>query len=97
MFANRTIAWFGNYIAGKQELIKQFFKNSIQKVGESKEFVLVRNTTDIKYTLLTNGKKQFILPNSICYLNKHDLGYEFKVINAIIGTNKVLTIDVKSL
>lgn len=97
MFERRTIAWFGDYIAGKEKFVKEFFINSVRKAAENKDYILLKNTTDIEFTLESNKSKKEIKSNSATYIKKSDFNGNIKVTNVISGTKKVLKIKLSNL
>lgn len=66
LFANRTIAWFGHNLAGKEEYLKAFFEASVStefhtKVKKGKVYI-VRNTSDVPFQIATVRGPQFTVP-----------------------------------
>lgn len=97
MFARRTIAWFGDNIAGREKLVREFFLNSVKKISEKGEYILLKNSTDIEYTLESQSNTKDLRANSITYIKKSEFADGIKVTNVITGTNKVLKIKLSSL
>lgn len=99
LFANRTIAWFGNNLAGKKEFLKAFFKASVsfQLMSESQKGkkYLVRNSSCIPYFLLDENKQEFEIPamgENILTLSS-ETKKSFFVKNLFIGGIENLKID----
>lgn len=65
LFANRTIAYFGNYLAGKEEYLRAFFEAAISckyhsENKDGKKYI-IKNTTDIPF-ILSSEKLGFTIP-----------------------------------
>ena len=61
MFETRTLAWFNNTLAGREDLLRQVFEASISigkpyHENERYEWVEIRNISDIPFHMI-NGKK----------------------------------------
>jgi hypothetical protein len=101
LFANRTIAWFGNFLAGKEEYLRAIFEaslkaDSIGKNNTGKEY-LVRNISDVPFFLHSELTGLTIPANSEVILT---IPFEepglFNVTNLLIKSNKKLTVKFPS-
>lgn len=77
LFANRTIAYFGNILAGKEEYLKAVFEASVQikyydKTEKGKSYIIT-NTSDVPFvvsskeelfTIPANGETMVTLPEN---------------------------------
>lgn len=103
LFANRTIAWFGNNLAGKEEYLKAFFENAItakfyDETSKGKNYIL-KNNTDISFKLNNRSGISFTIPangETIVTL-PFDIKNEFQVKNLFIrGTeNLIIPLNLK--
>ena len=98
MFANRTVAWFDDKMIGREELLEEFLKASIEledpelKPGSRKP-LKVRNNADMPFILLDeNGNRYLIPPLAESYLNLPGKVGAFKVVNLITGMDEYLGI-----
>jgi predicted metal-dependent phosphoesterase TrpH len=98
MIARRTIAWFGNFLAGKEEFLSEFFKASltIKLLSENpKEKVYqVINASDVPFMLKAVSGTQFTIAaygESVIEIPAKCKG-DFEVSNLIIRSNKRLTV-----
>jgi len=107
MFAGRTLAYFNDMIAGKEEYARPFFKECISVgkpyyTGEKNKYFEVRNDSDIPF-ILENGvpgapPSITLKPNSITRVevsNKVTAPLTYDVKNVITGENEVLKIELK--
>jgi hypothetical protein len=68
MFANRTLAFFDNQLAGKEELLTALFRASVtvkptgRTDGDNQPLYLVTNISTIPYELQTAGGIELIVP-----------------------------------
>jgi hypothetical protein len=106
MFAGRTLVWFKNTIAGKEEFARPFFNNSVS-VGKpyyqtQKDIYFdITNNSDVPYYLV-NGpagapKNITLHANSVTrvVLSKKFQGkLVYDVSNIMIGSDKVLKIEI---
>jgi len=99
LFAGRTVAWFGNYLAGSEELLSAIFKASVVAnfTGETKKSKTynVRNQADIAFQLLSADGTSIKIPAySETKVNlPKDSDLRFVVTNLMITTSSNLEID----
>ncbi len=99
LFANRAVAWFGNYLAGSEDLLSAIFRASVvadfaEETQKSKIYN-VKNLSDVAYQLASDdGTRIKILAYSetrVNIPNNHDL--RFEVTNLMITATQNLKID----
>lgn len=66
LFANRTIAYFGHYLAGKEEYLKAIFEASVEikfynEVKKGKNYI-IKNSSDIPFKISTKKGLSFTIP-----------------------------------
>ena len=95
LFSRRTIAYFFGEIAGKEDLIREFVKASVDVVFSNEKHLELYNHTDISYTLKGKTSTYHLKAGKTLRvpLNKEANSYE--VVNCHIGMNKVLMIDLE--
>ena len=99
LFAGRTVAWFVNYLAGKEEYLREIFEASIntafQNENEHGKNYLVKNISDIPFTLVSDDGTSFILTaNSESMVNiPNGNNAKFEVSNLLITTNQNLVVN----
>ncbi len=100
MFAKRTVAWFDDKLAGKEEFLKEIFRKSVSfkdtgKERKGKKLILAKNISDIPF-ILSNGDQGFTIPKQseiIVHLKgKHS---SYMVLNLYTGSDKNPTINIK--
>jgi 3',5'-nucleoside bisphosphate phosphatase len=98
LFAGRTLAWFGHNLAGKEELLHEFFTSSIKStlISEDKNFKYfnVVNTSDVQFTLTTPDRTVIkIAPygESSIRIAQKNVG-NLEVSNLIIRADKKLNV-----
>lgn len=100
LFANRTIAWFGNYLAGKEEYLKAFFYASVKIgfIGESQngKSYSVKNHSDVPYYLEDENGDEFFIPamGENIITSSSQTGKYFKVRNLFIRGRENLKIGI---
>ena len=107
MFAGRTIVYFGNKLAGKEELVKQFFYQciSVGKIYTQNDktiFFEITNKSDVPFSLV-NGTKDApssitLAANSVTRVavsKKAVSPLVYDVSNVITGEKKVLKAEIK--
>lgn len=66
LFDNRTIAWFGNNLAGKEEHLKAFFEASLEtsflESTKKGDRYLVRNQSDVPYQVTIKDGDSYTIP-----------------------------------
>ena len=66
LFANRTIAYFGNHLAGKEEYLKAFFEASVEvqflNKTKKKSRYLLKNTCDVPFQMQVKRGPAFTIP-----------------------------------
>jgi hypothetical protein len=104
LFAGRTLVWFSNKIAGKEEYARPFFN---QCVSVSKPFYetnrstysQVTNSSDIPFYLVSEDGSSFITlpPNSVTRLvtGKKSNATVYKVTNVLTGKDEVLKVKLE--
>ncbi|MBK3520010.1 Sb-PDE family phosphodiesterase [Carboxylicivirga marina] len=106
LFAGNTIAWFGNTLAGKEELMQALLKNAlilqpafrqVEKKGVEWYYAELSNVSDIPFVLQANDRqdqKMILEPQSSVIVSyradEKDLTY--RVNNAFVGSTKNMTI-----
>lgn len=98
LFARRTIAWFGHFLAGKEEFLNAFFKASltVKLVSENsnKRVFQVENISDVPFMLKADNGTQFNIAaygeSTIEIPTKYKGNFE--VSNLMIRSNKKLTV-----
>jgi len=102
LFANRTIAWFGNYLAGKEEFLKVFFHtavkiNFIEETGNEKKYALINNS-EVPYFLIAENGREIVIPalgeNFITIPS--NTGKYVNVRNLLVGGSKNLKVEINS-
>ena len=110
LFAGRTLVWFGDTIAGKEELAAEFFLNSLDfgKVyyqDEKNTYRYITNSTDVPYNLSialsekdAKPRQLYIPANTSVRLRlpKDNVNSLFvTALNVIIGKGKNLLVEVE--
>jgi 3',5'-nucleoside bisphosphate phosphatase len=98
MFSNRTVAYFGNMLAGPEYLLNEIFKASvkIRSTGHSDEdkqdLFEVSNTSAIQYVIdFGSDDKLTLQPGaSVIIPSNNMLRGEIKIVNLLTGTNQCL-------
>jgi len=98
LMARRTIAWFGQNLAGKEEFLREFYYASIKidtmKDSEKNKIYNVVNTSDAPFILKSTDGKIYTIAaysESIIEIPQAYKGM-FEVQNMIIRSNKKLTV-----
>ena len=102
LFEKRTIAWFGDNLAGKEEFLKAFFRaavkiNFIGETGNEKKYAL-KNFSDIPYFLVAENGREIVIPamgENLITIPSNTEKY-FYVRNLFIGGTKNLTVEINS-
>jgi len=98
LFAKRTIAWFGDFLAGKEEHLKAFFMASVSaKLFEENnrgQVYSLKNDSDIPFTLKAPDGYKISLPanSEIIATIPQNTVSNFEVANLLIGSHKKLNI-----
>ena len=95
MFDNRTIAWYGNYLAGESDFLKAFFKASVEFQKIEKEKYFLKNSSDVPFLLKNENGKNYTIPASgeiVITFNIKDKE-KYNVINLISGSNEYLKVE----
>ena len=99
LFANRTVAWFGKYLAGSEELLTAIFKASVvaEYSDENKKDKVynVKNLSDVAFQLASaDGTRLKIPANSETkiYIPKNS-NLRFEVTNLMITATRNLQIE----
>ena len=84
LFANRTIAYFGNILAGKEEYLKAFFEGSVEihafDENNNEKSYIIKNASDVpfqlsssnkSFTIPANGEALLVLPSN--FKNKFEI------------------------
>ena len=98
LFAKRTVAWFGNNLAGTEEFLAAIFKASVHielmSKSEKGEKFLLRNTSDVP-VLLASAEMKFTLPaNSETFVTLKKEDNMFSVENFFIKGTENLKITI---
>jgi len=97
LFAGRTIAWFGNFLAGKEEFLSSFFNASIKSAlvsEKNRNIYRVTNSSDVPFVLKSVDGTRFTIAaysESTIEIPIANKGV-FEVSNLIIRSNKKLTV-----
>jgi len=66
LFANRTIAWFGDNLAGKEEYLNAFFRESVtvNYYGETRngKNYIIKNSSDVPFKMEMEKGSKFTIP-----------------------------------
>jgi len=66
LFANRTIAWFGDNLAGKEEYLNAFFRESVtvNYYGETRngKNYIIKNSSDVPFKMEMEKGPKFTIP-----------------------------------
>jgi hypothetical protein len=98
MFKNRTVAFFDNKLAGKEEFLKAIFEASVvvKATGETdrkkREYYEVKNISAIPFEILTSKGISLSLPaeaSQTMILNRDDFR-DFTVVNLYTGSKSCL-------
>lgn len=102
LFANRTIAWFGDNLAGKEEFLKAFFHaavkiNFIEKTGNGEKYAL-KNSSDVPYFLIAENGREIVIPalGEILVTIHSNAEKYFNVQNLLISGSKNLKVEINS-
>lgn len=91
LLAKRTIAYFDHKLAGKPEIIEDFFHAAIEVKALNPSTFSVINTSDVPF-VLNNEEEHIIIPEQKTILmSKAEIEQTYNVSNLIIGTNKTLS------
>jgi hypothetical protein len=102
LFENRTIAWFGNTLAGKEEFLTAFFHaavkiNFIEETGNEKKYAL-KNSSDVPYFLVAENGREFVIPalgENLITISSNT-GKYFNVLNLLTSSSKNLKVEINS-
>ncbi|MBR8534116.1 hypothetical protein KDU71_00960 [Carboxylicivirga sediminis] len=109
LFEGRTIAWYGNIIAGKESLLSELVSASIElktafretkKKGNTWCYAELNNTSDIPFVLQDKDGNEIVLKplsSVIVKFDKKTAALNYKVMNAFIGSERRLEINIPSL
>jgi predicted metal-dependent phosphoesterase TrpH len=101
LFANRTMAWFGNNLAGKEEYLEAFFKESVsmtyyEKVKEGKVYIF-KNKSDVPFKMSSESGTNFTIPaNGETMVTLPGSG-KFEVRNLYVGGTNNLEVSLDQL
>jgi predicted metal-dependent phosphoesterase TrpH len=98
LFAQRTLAWYGNTLAGKEDVLSSFYKAAV-KVSFSHEdknyrHYKVTNSSEIPFTLKSSRGTEFIIyarGESFVRVPQSEKGF-FEVTNMVIRADKKLSV-----
>jgi len=99
LFANRTVAWFGNYLAGSEELLSDIFEASVvadfaEETKKSNTYN-VKNLSDVAFNLASADGTRIKIPayseTRVNIPKNSDL--RFEVTNLMITATRNLEID----
>lgn len=101
LFEGRTIAWFGDNLAGKEVYLAAFFHQAIEVIpagtpGTDKRY-MIRNNSDVPFIMCQAEGSQFIIPanGETSYAMTEGMGKDFSVGNLYIGGTKNLVISLE--
>ncbi len=103
MFEKRTIAWFSKYLAGKEDLMKELFNNSVEVVNikekdsKGRKMTEIVNHTDfiMEFHPMETGLPSFTLQPNSSYLIRHEGSTDklaFAISNWFIDMNQPLEV-----
>ena len=102
LFANRTIAWFGNNLAGKEEFLTAFFHaavkiNFIEEAGNGEKYVF-KNSSDVPYFLIAENGREFYIPamGESIISNSLEVDKYYTIKNLFIGARENLKVEINS-
>jgi hypothetical protein len=96
MFDNRTVAWFGDKMIGRENILVQLFEASLEvqktNLGDEDELVVkVKNVSEIPFQLSDdNGYSKTIPALGETFVTLPGANKSFRVTNLITGTEEVL-------
>ncbi|MFO7999906.1 MAG: hypothetical protein R6U46_01585 [Marinilabilia sp.] len=96
MFEKRTVAWFGDKMIGREDMLKKLFKASVEfmdtnRSEENDNVLRIKNTADIPFRLSDKESFEAIIPAlGETYLTLPEGKDNFYVTNLYVGTEKVL-------
>lgn len=99
MFAGRTVAWFGNFLAGREAFLLEIFKRSLEvrliSENETRKTYSVVNNSDVPFTLkLANGAGVVLFAKRETEVNiPVSQGRTMEVSNLIIRWDQRLKVD----
>ncbi|MDX8338617.1 hypothetical protein SLH46_05455 [Draconibacterium sp. IB214405] len=100
LFANRTIAYFGNNLAGKEEFLKAFFEAAVEiscfkEKGKEKSYS-IKNTSDVPF-FLSSEDKSFTIPanGETILMIKNDAENMYAIKNLFIKGTENLQVSLK--
>ena len=104
MFENRTVAWFSKYVAGKEELLKELFYQSIEVVkanekdSKGRNMLEISNNTDfiMEFHSLESDLPSFTLQPNSSYLirySKSSSKFLYTINNWFVDMNKNLEVS----
>lgn len=99
LFSNRTIAWFGHNLAGKEEYLKAFFEAAVEiklydETRNGKNYS-VKNSSDVPFILVSENENSVTIPangETILTLTEKS-GNKFEVKNLYITGTKNLGVS----
>ena len=100
MFAQRTVAWFDDKLAGKEEYLDELFYQSVSfentgKENKGKKVIKAKNSSDIPFVLESQEGAKMIIPAESEVLLRMNSEPEFTVANLYTGSNENLKVKIK--
>jgi hypothetical protein len=101
LFERRTLAWFENKLAGRDDLLKALFTSSVSvtptgtKDDKKRDYYEIRNISSVPFEIVSVTGSMLSIPaeSSIIMTLKRDDYKNAKILNLYTGTNSVLTIN----
>jgi 3',5'-nucleoside bisphosphate phosphatase len=99
MFAGRTVAWFANFLAGKEEFLHEIFKRSLEvkliSENDARRTYSVVNNSDVPFTIKLANRSEVVIfarRETVIYIPVTQ-GKTIEVSNLIIRRDKRLKVD----
>lgn len=99
LFAKRTLAWYGNTLAGNEDILKAFYKAAVKVTlsyeDKNNRHYKVVNTSEIPFKLKSPKGTEFIIyagGESTVRISQNEKG-PMSVTNLIIRSDKTLSVD----
>ena len=98
LFDNRTVAWFGNNLAGKEEYLKAIFETAvdIRFYNETRrgKVYIANNNSDVPFHLISDAGQKFNIPaNGETMITLKENNRNFEVNNLFVKGTKNLKIS----
>ncbi|QGY43337.1 hypothetical protein GM418_06585 [Maribellus comscasis] len=97
MFDKRTLAWFGDNLAGKEEFLSAIFTNAIDtefiKESEKGKVYLLKNSSDVPFHLISDDETFTIPKKGEVMVTVRDSGKKYKISNLFIKGTENLSVS----